>query len=82
MVTTKEEWQAWRSHPLTKAFFEEISELASECAAQVLNREAPDIAKDQFLKGYVRGISEFAGWQPQIEQEEDDGDRTDSQPGY
>lgn len=50
--------------------FGELREAAEGVAAEVLTREDFNSDRDQFLKGFLRGIDESLGWRPEfIEQQ-------------
>lgn len=66
----------WRRHPVTQELMKELAQVTEGLVASMINREIPDLHKDQFCRAFVRCADEVISWQPTEflpEEEEEDG---------
>lgn len=61
----------WKRHPVTQELLRELHAGVETVVAQMVNREAPDLAKDQFARAFVRVADDIITWQPEFIPEED-----------
>lgn len=74
-MVSKDDYIAWRNLDVTKEFLRDISDSSANIVSEVMNRILSDVPRDQYLKGFLGGLSVLAGWVPQfapMEDEEDD----------
>lgn len=74
MAVKRALYQDWKRHPVTQELFEELKQGAATVIAQMVNRDAPDLAKDQFCRAFIKVADDVVCWQPDflLEEEEDD----------
>ncbi len=63
---TLEMYREWRDSDLTRAMLQTIAETGESTVAQIMNRRTPNMMDDQYLKGFLQGISSVSGWQPKL----------------
>lgn len=54
-MISKAEFQEWQSHPVTKAFYEAMSETRAD-ALEKLAHNIPQEIDDDFFKGYIHAV--------------------------
>jgi len=62
----EQEFRDWSSMPATKAMQAELARAAEQVALEILNRRTSNPLDDQYLKGYLLGLSNAAGWKPEL----------------
>lgn len=60
----KEEFMAWKSSQCYVELAQELTRSIEASAAKILNREVPDQANDQLLRGYIHGLKATLEWIP------------------
>lgn len=65
MSFTREDYLLWKEHPVTKAMFEEVRETAEEIASEVLNRVEANHDRDQWIKGFLKGVATVRAYEPE-----------------
>ena len=74
MALSKSDYIAWRDSKETQELFVELQEAAESVASEVLQREDPNIDRDQFLRGFLKAIDSVLSWRPEfIEENRDEG---------
>ena len=61
-----QEYKDWCSMPATKEMQRSLAEVAEQQALEILNRRESKPLDDQYLKGYILGLSAAAGWMPEL----------------
>ncbi len=64
-MVLKQEFIDWRQQEITAALLETLAEKANLAVTEVIRRQAVDIGRDQFLKGYIAGLDEAVSFQPE-----------------
>jgi hypothetical protein len=64
MAVTKAEFSDWRDHPISKELLESINEQCNKIVEEILNRQDPNVNRDQYLKGMLSGFSQVVGFTP------------------
>ena len=64
------EFVEWRQMDITAELLNNIAEVATEMAAKVVNSDSFDGDRDQYLKGFIAGLSSVSGWKPEFIPEE------------
>ena len=62
----EQEYKDWCSMPATKQMKNELASVAEQQALEILNRRESKPLDDQYLKGYIFGLSAAAGWMPEL----------------
>ncbi len=62
----EQEYKDWLSMPATKQMKAELAQVAEQQALEILNRRESKPLDDQYLKGYIFGLSAAAGWMPEL----------------
>ena len=62
----KDAFQAWRASDITQELFKELAQAAESAARVVLMRQDSNPTEDQFLKGYIKGLSQAIGFLPEL----------------
>jgi hypothetical protein len=62
----EQDYKDWKSSPVTQQMLYELAEAATDPATKILNRRGSDPLDDQYLKGYIFGLSAAAGWKPSL----------------
>jgi hypothetical protein len=63
---TIEQFIDWRDSDITQEMYKAVSEVAGDTVGTILNRRESNPLDDQFLKGYLQGLSAVVGWKPTI----------------
>lgn len=71
-MVNKSDYIQWRDSSLTKELFENLREAVEIVASEILTREDYNSDRDQFLKGYIKGIDQVLGWRPEFIEENRD----------
>ena len=66
MAVLKEQWIEWREEPLTALWLSDAANLAETTAAEMLTRRQSNPMDDQYLKGFIAGLSACVGWVPPL----------------
>jgi hypothetical protein len=61
-----QDYKDWKSSPVTQQMHQELAEAAQDPALRILNRRGSDPLDDQYLKGYIFGLSAASGWKPNL----------------
>ena len=69
-MVNKADFISWRDSEVTQQMLKEVTETIESVASELLSRELPNLDRDTFLKGYLKGLSELASWRP-VDFEED-----------
>ena len=64
------EFAEWQQYDITTELMKQIAETATGAAQEILIRETVNTDRDQYLKGFIAGLSLVAGWKPEIIKEE------------
>jgi hypothetical protein len=64
MDFSHEEYVEWAQSKVTLAMKDAIKEAAEEVAAGMVTRKSSDVARDQYEKGYIRGVQAAMEWNP------------------
>ncbi len=62
----EEDYRNWKASPVTQELLRDLAAAGEASALGILNRRISDPYDDQYLKGYIFGISEAAGWKPKL----------------
>lgn len=71
-MVNKSDFIQWRDSALTKELFENLREAVEMVASEILTREDYNSDRDQFLKGYIKGIDQVLSWRPEFVEENRD----------
>lgn len=71
-MVNKSDYIQWRDNGLTKELFENLREAVEIVASEILTREDYNSDRDQFLKGYIKGIDQVLSWRPEFIEENRD----------
>jgi hypothetical protein len=69
LAATRVEFANWRASQCYQELVGQIQEQAEVAATEILNRSEPNVARDQFLKGFVNAMSEVVAWSPEFIEE-------------
>lgn len=72
MALNKSDYIQWRDSKETQELFSELREAAEGVATEVLTREEFNSDRDQFLKGFLKGIDAVLSWRPEFIEENRD----------
>lgn len=72
MPVTREMFREWKDSVVTQEVRQAMLEAVSNAAANILNRRDSNPLDDQYLKGFIRGLTEAIETEPEIIKEEDD----------
>lgn len=70
MVVTYDQFVQWKHHVVTRALVEEIEKTIAELATEILERPENNPNRDQYVKGFIRGLVTTRDFQPDIVKEE------------
>lgn len=73
-MVNKADYIQWRDGEVTKQLFKDATEAIETSAAELLARELPNIDRDTFLRGYIKGLGEILTWRPEFPEEESNED--------
>lgn len=62
----KEEFVSWRNQEVTQELKKELLEAIENAAMEILNRETPNLDRDQFLRGFIKGMNVAIEWVPEF----------------
>jgi hypothetical protein len=63
---SKQDFADWRDNDFTQDMLKTFAQAANETALTILNRRESNPTDDAYLKGYLRGLSDAAGYAPQL----------------
>jgi hypothetical protein len=66
MKVTYDEFVQWRNHAVTRALITDIEDNIADIAAEVMNRSTPNNDRDQFLRGYLKGLVSARDFEPKF----------------
>lgn len=72
MPVTREMFREWKESVVTQEVRQAMLEAVSNAAANILNRRNSNPLDDQYLKGFIRGLTEAIETEPEIIKEEED----------
>lgn len=72
MPVTREMFREWKESVVTQEVRQAMLEAVSNAAANILNRRDSNPLDDQYLKGFIRGLTEAIETEPEIIREEED----------
>ncbi len=72
MPVTREMFREWKESVVTQEVRQAMLEAVSNAAANILNRRDSNPLDDQYLKGFIRGLTEAIETEPEIIKEEED----------
>ena len=72
MPVTREMFREWKESVVTQEVRQAMLEAVSKAAANILNRRDSNPLDDQYLKGFIRGLTEAIETEPEIIKEEED----------
>lgn len=75
MPVTKEMFREWKESLVTQEVQQAMLEAISIAAANILNRRDSNPLDDQYLKGFIKGLTEACETEPEIIKEEDEDAR-------
>lgn len=64
MDFTHEEFVEWTQSKVTQAMLADIAEAAEVVANNMIRRNLSDPARDQYEKGFIRGVQAAMEWNP------------------
>ena len=62
----EQDYKDWRSSLVTQEMLRDVANAGEASALEILNRRDNDPYDDQYLKGYIFGLSVVAGWKPNL----------------
>ena len=71
-MLTKEEYIAWRDSKETQEMLADAKEALESAASELLSREDNYRDRDQFLKGFIKGLESVMTWRPEFVEEQQD----------
>lgn len=71
-MVNKSDFIQWRDGEITKELFNNLREAVEIVASEILTREDYNSDRDQFLKGYIKGIDQVLSWRPDFIEENRD----------
>ena len=71
-MLTKEEYIAWRDSKETQEMLADAKEALESAASEMLSREDSHRDRDQFLKGFIKGLESVMTWRPEFVEEQQD----------
>lgn len=75
MPVSKEMYLEWKDSVVTREIKQYMLDAVNSAAAAILNRRDSNPLDDQYLKGFIRGLSEALEAEPEIIKEEEDNAR-------
>jgi hypothetical protein len=68
-MVNKADYIGWRDSEVTQVLLQEVKESIESVAAELLTRELPNIDRDTFLKGYLKGLESVLSWRPELKED-------------
>jgi hypothetical protein len=72
-MVNKADYIAWRDSEVTQTLITDCREAIESIAAELLTRELPNIDRDTFLKGYLKGLEQCLSWRPEFVEDNNEG---------
>lgn len=72
MQINRDEFYLWKSSTPYHALMEEVQSNIEMAASEVINRQQSNADRDQYLRGFIQGISALVNWTPDFEKEDKD----------
>ena len=63
-MITKDQYQEFSQSNVYQEMKAAVLEQLSELGAEIINREVPNVNRDQFARGVIRGLQEVLEWRP------------------
>ena len=70
MSVKKEDFVDWRENQVTIQYKEDLLSGVNALAAQILNRRENNPMDDQYLKGFIKGLTEALDYEPDFQEED------------
>lgn len=71
-MLTKVDYIAWRDSKETQEMLADAKEALESAAQELLTREDYYRDRDQFLKGFIKGLESVMTWRPEFVEEQQD----------
>jgi hypothetical protein len=71
-MVNKADYIAWRDGAITQELIRDCKEAIESIAAELLTRELPNIDRDTFLKGHLKGLEAVLTWRPELAEDNDE----------
>jgi hypothetical protein len=72
-MVNKADYIAWRDSAVTQSLLTDCKEAIESIAAELLTRELPNIDRDTFLKGHLKGLEAVLSWRPEFAEDNHEG---------
>ncbi len=72
-MLSKADYIAWRDSKETQEMLADAKEALESAASEMLSREDYHRDRDQFLKGFIKGLEQVMTWRPEFTEEQQDG---------
>ncbi len=72
MPVSKEMYLEWKDSVVTQEIKQYMLEAVNSAAAMILNRRDSNPLDDQYLKGFIKGLTEALETEPEIIKEKED----------
>jgi len=71
-MLSKADYIAWRDSKETQEMLSDAKEALESAAQELLTREDYYRDRDQFLKGFIKGLESVMTWRPEFTEEQQD----------
>ncbi len=71
-MLSKADYIAWRDSKETQEMLADAKEALESAASEMLSREDSHRDRDQFLKGFIKGLEQVMTWRPEFTEEQQD----------
>lgn len=71
-MLNKSDYIAWRDSKETQEMLADAKEALESAASELLTREDCHRDRDQFLKGFIKGLESVMTWRPEFVEEQQD----------
>lgn len=71
-MITKSIYDDWKHLEITQQMNEDIKLVAEELAAELVVRSDHNRDRDQYIKGFIRGVQAAREWVPEFTEDEDE----------
>ena len=65
-MVNRSEWNQWRQDAIYKELTDTIRANIGIVAGELVGRERSDSDRDQYLRGFVRGLTATLEWEPEF----------------
>jgi hypothetical protein len=77
-MISKEDYVAFKQHPVYQESQGVVYETVEAAASELVNKTTPDVNREQYLRGFIRGMLTVLEWEPSTFAE-DQGETIDNE---